>query len=228
MDSFTPPRPNSSARCQPRGSRSPEVSISPNTRPAYFVGELEDPPNIGVPPTARCCGARRHRQTNSVRVCSPASRRFASLRPPLRGASGPDAGSAHARPDWLLLTMPAHTTPTCCGRPSAPESIISQCSLTYFPGRPRLDVWLHGRPREDAPLAAIQPSSMAKAGWRRAPGRPVAVAASGLCSPPNRAHRQTDGPGPHRLWAGARLLVLLGQSASPSPKGAFAEWPMGP
>ena len=41
--------------------------------------------------------------------------------PPLRGASGPDAGSAHARPDWLLLTMPAHTTPTCCGRPSAPE-----------------------------------------------------------------------------------------------------------
>ena len=39
--------------------------------------------------------------------------------PPLRGASGPDAGSAHARPDWLLLTMPAHTTPTCCSRPSA-------------------------------------------------------------------------------------------------------------
>ena len=42
------------------------------------------------------------------------ARRFAP--PPLRGADGPDAGSAHARPDWLLLTMPTHTPPTCCGR----------------------------------------------------------------------------------------------------------------
>ena len=36
-----------------------------------------------------------------------------------RGADGPDAGSAHARPNWLLLTMPTHTrrplTPTCVG-----------------------------------------------------------------------------------------------------------------
>ena len=31
--------------------------------------------------TARCCGRRRHRQANSVRVCSPTSRRVASLRP---------------------------------------------------------------------------------------------------------------------------------------------------
>ena len=63
----------------------------------------------GLRSTARCCGHRRHRQANSVRVCSPASRRVASLPPPLRGADGPDAGSAHARPDWLLLTMPTHT-----------------------------------------------------------------------------------------------------------------------
>ena len=35
------------------------------------------------------------------------ARRFAP--PPLRGADGPDAGSAHARPGWLLLTMPTHT-----------------------------------------------------------------------------------------------------------------------
>ena len=35
------------------------------------------------------------------------ARRFAP--PPLRGADGLDAGSAHARPDWLLPTMLTHT-----------------------------------------------------------------------------------------------------------------------
>ncbi len=35
----------------------------------------------GLGSTARCCGRRRHRQANSVRVCSPTSRRVASLRP---------------------------------------------------------------------------------------------------------------------------------------------------
>ena len=35
------------------------------------------------------------------------ARRFAP--PPLRGADGLDVGSAHARPDWLLPTMPTHT-----------------------------------------------------------------------------------------------------------------------
>ena len=39
------------------------------------------------------------------------ARRFAP--PPLRGADGLDAGSAHARPDWLLPTMLTHTPPTC-------------------------------------------------------------------------------------------------------------------
>ena len=43
---------------------------------------------------------------DSVRVCSPASRRVAPLRPRFGGACGLDAGSAHARPDWLLQTMP--------------------------------------------------------------------------------------------------------------------------
>ena len=59
------------------------------------VGELEDPPNIGVPPTARCCGA-----AGIVRrtACACAHRRQGAP-PPLRGASGPDAGSAHARPE---------------------------------------------------------------------------------------------------------------------------------
>ena len=47
-----------------------------------------------------------HRLIDSVRVCSPASRRVAPLRPRFRGACGLDAGSAHARPDWLLQTMP--------------------------------------------------------------------------------------------------------------------------
>ena len=39
------------------------------------------------------------------------ARRFAPH--PLRGADGLDAGSAHARPDWLLPTMLTHTPPTC-------------------------------------------------------------------------------------------------------------------
>ena len=51
------------------------------------------------------------------------ARRFAP--PPLRGADGPDAGSAHARPDWLLLTMPTHTPPTCCGRRPVQDDTLS-------------------------------------------------------------------------------------------------------
>ena len=45
------------------------------------VGEREELKETGLRSTARCCGHRRHRQANSVRVCSPASRRVASLRP---------------------------------------------------------------------------------------------------------------------------------------------------
>ena len=54
-------------------------------RMASAVGEREHPPNSGLVPTARCCGRWRHRQTNSVRVCSPASRRVATLRPRFAG-----------------------------------------------------------------------------------------------------------------------------------------------
>ena len=68
------------------------------------------PQDVVVPPASS--DEQRARVLTGVKAL-----RFAP--PPLRGASGPDAGSAHARPDWLLLTMPAHTTPTCCGRPSA-------------------------------------------------------------------------------------------------------------
>ena len=75
--------------------------------------------------TARCWGHRRHRQANSVRVCSPASRRVASLRPRSAGLTGLDAGSAHARPDWLLLTMPTPTPPTCCGRRPVQDDTLS-------------------------------------------------------------------------------------------------------
>ena len=42
------------------------------------------------------------------------ARRFAP--PQLPGPDGLDAASAHARPSWLLRTMPIHTPPTCCGR----------------------------------------------------------------------------------------------------------------
>ena len=46
-----------------------------------IVAEREEPTETGLGSTARCCGRRRHRQANSVRVCSPTSRRVASLRP---------------------------------------------------------------------------------------------------------------------------------------------------
>ena len=51
------------------------------------------------------------------------ARRFAP--PPLRGADGLDAGSAHARPDWLLPTMLTHTPPTCCGRRPVQNDALS-------------------------------------------------------------------------------------------------------
>ena len=51
------------------------------------------------------------------------ARRFAP--PPLRGADGLDVGSAHARPDWLLPTMPPHTPPTCCGRRPVQNDTLS-------------------------------------------------------------------------------------------------------
>ena len=85
--------------------------------------EFRRPQNVVVPPASS--DEQRARVLTGVKAL-----RFAP--PPLRGASGPDAGSAHARPDWLLVTMPAHTTPTCCGRPSAQNRSISQCSLTMY------------------------------------------------------------------------------------------------
>ena len=45
------------------------------------VAEREELTETGLGSTARYCGRRRHRQANSVRVCSPTSRRVASLRP---------------------------------------------------------------------------------------------------------------------------------------------------
>ena len=51
------------------------------SRRGNAVGALEDLIETGLRSTARCCGRCRHRRANSVRVCSPASRRVASLRP---------------------------------------------------------------------------------------------------------------------------------------------------
>ena len=45
------------------------------------VAEREELTETGLGSPARCCGRRRHRQANSVRVCSPTSRRVASLSP---------------------------------------------------------------------------------------------------------------------------------------------------
>ena len=103
-----------------------------------------------VTPLARRCGHRRHRRAV---VCACARQRqgaLASLRPPLRGARGLDAGSAHARPDWPLTTMLAPTPPPeygPCGRPlnttcstrggHRVSSASTSCRTTPPPGRRR-------------------------------------------------------------------------------------------
>ena len=66
-----------------------------------------------------------HRQTDRFRVCSPASRRVAALRPRFRGAHGLDAGSAHAVQTCPCLTMPHSRPPRCCGRPSVQIDAVS-------------------------------------------------------------------------------------------------------
>ena len=66
-----------------------------------------------------------HRQTGRFRVCSPASRRVAALRPRFRGAHGLDAGSAHAVQTCPCLTMPHSRPPRCCGRPSVQIDAVS-------------------------------------------------------------------------------------------------------
>ena len=49
------------------------------------VGALVKSNKSALGSTTGCCGLRWHRQTNSVRVCSPASRRVATLRPRFAG-----------------------------------------------------------------------------------------------------------------------------------------------
>ena len=63
------------------------------------------------------------------------ARRFAP--PPLRGADGLDAGSAHANsPDWLLPTMLTHTPPTCCGRRPVQNDALSGDRCIGSPSNP--------------------------------------------------------------------------------------------
>ncbi len=72
----------------------------------FYVRDREQVTNSELPSTARCCGRRRassDRQRARVLAGVKARR---SAPPPRRGAHGLGAGSAHARPDWLLPTMP--------------------------------------------------------------------------------------------------------------------------
>ena len=50
-----------------------------------FVGALVKSNESDLGSTTRCCGLRWHRQTTSVRVCSPSSRRLATLGPRFAG-----------------------------------------------------------------------------------------------------------------------------------------------
>ena len=75
-------------------------------RSELTVRDREEVTNSELPSTARCCGSRRASSDRQrARVLAGAKARR-SAPPPLRGAHGLDAGSAHARPDWLLPTMP--------------------------------------------------------------------------------------------------------------------------
>ena len=56
------------------GARICEFSVAGSFSTAG-VAEREELKETGLGSTARCCGLRRHRQANSVRVCSPTSRR---------------------------------------------------------------------------------------------------------------------------------------------------------
>ena len=81
----TPARQARSSR-SPRGcGRGPRARAlrrrARGARSGYRVAEREELTETGLGSTARCRGRRRHRQANSVRVCSPTSRRVASLRP---------------------------------------------------------------------------------------------------------------------------------------------------
>ena len=67
-------------RAQQRGVRTLIFRFN-DTRSSPPVAEREELTETGLGSTARCRGRRRHRQANSVRVCSPTSRRVASLRP---------------------------------------------------------------------------------------------------------------------------------------------------
>lgn len=73
------------------------------------VAEREELTETGRRSTARCCGRRGHRQADSMRVCSPVSRRVASLRSGSAGLGGLVADSAQVRPGRGLTTMPTHT-----------------------------------------------------------------------------------------------------------------------
>ena len=111
-------------------------------RPGLYLPETgnETPPD--PPPGTRCCRARgtdgNWTRVDRKMLWSPAAsssqqrarvltdvkaRRFAP--PPLRGADGLDVGAAHARPDWLLPTMPTHTPTTCCCRRPVQNDALS-------------------------------------------------------------------------------------------------------
>ena len=108
-------------------------SLGPSAFPAFDAAVL------GLPVCCRARGTDRNwTRVDRKMSWSPAAsstqqrarvltdvkaRRFAP--PPLRGADGLDAGSAHARPDWLLPTMLTHTPPTCCGRRPVQNDALS-------------------------------------------------------------------------------------------------------
>ncbi len=142
-----------------------------------------------------------------------------SPRPATRGSNGCGGGEdGFLHPTAAELERPLPTarrrSPEVVHQPEHPPGVLPRVSP---PGRLARRPPAGGRP----PLAAIQPSCMAKAGWRRAPGRPVAVAASGLRSPPNRARPEDGRPGSSSAMGGRTAACPLGSICFSEPQGGL-------
>jgi len=159
------------------------------------VGELEDPPNIGVPPTARCCGA-----AGIVRrtACACAHRRQgASLRSAPRFAG-----------------LPALTP--------APRTLVQTGSCWRCPLIQPLHVVVVLPPRID-PFPSARWQCMALRSLDPAPSRSIALIASATLASGGQAERLGEWSR-ERSHHAALLDLGDRQSASPWPKRSTARW----
>ena len=180
---------------------------------AQGVGEREHPPNSGLVPTARCCGRRRHRQTNSVRVCSPASRRVAALRPRFAGLT-----ALTPAPRTLVQTGSCRRCPLVHPLHVVVDALFR---MTLFPatvdtrgrGRPTSSSWPRRSRSATCTTGACCSSASSRPPARRSTSsRPVTTRADRAIADDVR-EQVLQGPGfhdlPARTAAGSIFAVML-------------------